>query len=105
MRVPHWWPQFDHIHPAGTPTTKLRPATTASARRAQSWFPFQANRLVATLNFMLAVPVGQAIAVGLRALGKAVSGKGKAERRKRKGQRAKGKERGVVKAADSRGPK
>ncbi len=57
---------------------------------APRWFPFQANRLVATLNFMLAVPVGQAIAVGLRALGKAVSGKGKAERGKRKGQRGVG---------------
>jgi len=36
---------------------------------APRWFPFQPNRLTSTLNFMLAVPVGQAFAVGLRSLG------------------------------------
>jgi hypothetical protein len=44
-------------------------AIIAGATMAPRWFPFQANRLTSTLNFMLAVPVGQAIAACLRALG------------------------------------
>ncbi len=64
---------------------------------APRWFPFQPNRLVATLNFMLAVPVGQAIAAGLRALG--IVGKGQGGKSREEG--AKGKRRAFGRATKS----
>jgi len=44
----------------------LGAAVLLGATLAPSWFPLQSPRFLATLNFLLAVPVGYALAAGLR---------------------------------------
>ena len=41
-----------------------------AATIAPGWFPLQSSRFLATLNFLLAVPVGQALAAAFRAFAK-----------------------------------